>query len=75
MTLVTVAGLHLSGLFSLVHVIDNFGPLMTVAMIVGFALSTAVYVGAVLFHWGGKPIRMSGNFVSVSPLCARELAC
>jgi hypothetical protein len=33
---------------------------MSVAMIVGFSLSFAVYFGAMLFHWGGKPIRMSG---------------
>ena len=36
---------------------------MTVGMIVGFALSAAVYIGGVFFHWGGKPIRMSGWFV------------
>ena len=62
-TLVTSAILHITGLFDLTNIIDNFGPLMTVGMIVGFALSAAVYIGGVFFHWGGKPIRMSGWFV------------
>lgn len=61
MTLGTSATLHLTGLFDLTDIIDHFGPLMSVGMIVGFALSIAVYVGGVLFHWGGKPIRMSGS--------------
>lgn len=52
----------MTGLFDLVQVIDNFGHLMSVAMIVGFLLSAIVYIGGVVFHWGGKPLRMSGVF-------------
>lgn len=61
-TLVASAALHVTGIFPLTHVIDNFGPLMTVSMICGFALSFIVYFGCIWFHWGGKPLRMSGNF-------------
>jgi hypothetical protein len=61
-TLIISAGLHITGLFPLTHVIDNFGPLMSVSMICGFVLSTIVYFGCIFFHWGGKPLRMSGNF-------------
>ncbi|CED83198.1 C-24 reductase [Phaffia rhodozyma] len=61
-TLVTAGIVHYFDIFDLTTVIDNFGPLMTVAMIVGFALTTAVYFGSVFLGWGGQPIRMSGNF-------------
>jgi len=59
-TLVTSATLHLTGLFDLTQIIDHLGELMSVAMIVGFVMSFAVYFGAIFFHWGGEPIRMSG---------------
>ncbi|KAL7416547.1 ERG4/ERG24 ergosterol biosynthesis protein [Mrakia frigida] len=59
-TLVVSSTLHLTGLFDLTQIIDHFGELMSVSMIVGFALSFLVYFGAIFFHWGGKPIRMSG---------------
>jgi delta24(24(1))-sterol reductase len=61
LTLATSATLHLTGLFDLTQIIDNFGSLMSVGIIVGFTLSFVVYFGAIFFHWGGKPIRMSGN--------------
>lgn len=62
-TIASGVALHFTGLFRISSIIDRFGELMSVAMIVGFALSIAVYVGAVCFHWGGKPIRMSGNVI------------
>lgn len=34
---------------------------MTVAIIVSFATTLLIYVLSVGFHYGGKPIRMSGN--------------
>jgi delta24(24(1))-sterol reductase len=60
-TLATSATLHVTGLFDLASVIDNFGPLMSVAIIVGFAVSTIVFIGSKAFHWGGKPLRLSGS--------------
>ncbi|CAE6446070.1 unnamed protein product [Rhizoctonia solani] len=59
-TLVTCAALHWTGIFRLTEIIDNFGELMTVAMIYGFAVSIAVYF---LTIWFGEPMRMSGNFM------------
>jgi len=58
-TLVTVFTLHVTDTFRITEVIDNFGPLMTVAMIYGFAVSFATYFHAVLT---GTAMRMSGNF-------------
>src|ERR1700742_2721793 len=58
-TLVTVFGLHFTGAFRLTEIIYNFGPLMTVSMIVGFAVSFGMYFIAVA---NGSQIRMSGNF-------------
>ncbi|KAF8749322.1 ERG4 ERG24 ergosterol biosynthesis protein [Rhizoctonia solani] len=59
-TLVTCAALHWTGIFRLTEIIDNFGELMTVAMIYGFVVSIAVYY---LTIWFGEPMRMSGNFM------------
>ena len=59
-TLAAVAMLHFSGLFPLTTVVDQFGPLMTVAMLSGNAVALAVYLGA----WvTGNAHRMSGNIV------------
>lgn len=57
-TLITVAGLHYTDVFRLSGLIDHFGPVMTVAIIVSFAISAVCYLGTVLL---GRPIRMSGN--------------
>lgn len=58
-TVVTAAALHWSGVFRLTDIIDNFGHLMTVAMICGFATSFGIYFITVA---RGEQIRMSGNF-------------
>lgn len=58
-TLVTVFTLHVTNIFRITEVIDNFGPLMTVAMFYGFAVSFATYFHAVLTN---TAMRMSGNF-------------
>jgi delta24(24(1))-sterol reductase len=70
-TCLTAFGLHFSGLFKLSQLIDNFGPIMTVAMITGFALAAVCHVLTVAF---GKPIRMSGNLIyDVCRRCSRGL--
>lgn len=58
-TLVTAAGLHWSGIFRLTEIIDNYGHLMSVAMIYGFSVSLGTYLYAVLTN---THIRTSGNF-------------
>jgi len=59
-TLVTAGVLHYTGIFRLTEIIDNFGHLMSVAMIWGFAVSFGMYYIAV---WTNTQIRMSGNFI------------
>ncbi|QRW03505.1 C-14 sterol reductase ERG24 [Ceratobasidium sp. AG-Ba] len=59
-TLVTCAVLHWTGLFRLTEIIDNFGELMTVAMIYGFLVSFAVHFITIA---RGEQMRMSGNFM------------
>ena len=59
-TLAAVAALHLSGLFPLTTVAEQFGPLMTVAMLSGNAVALAVYLAA---RFTGNAHRMSGNAV------------
>lgn len=58
-TMVTAAGLHYFHIFRLTEIIDNYGHIMTVAMIYGFAISFGVYFITVAT---GNQIRMSGNF-------------
>lgn len=57
-TLISAAGLHYTNLFRLSELIDHFGPVMTVAIIVSFTISAICYFGTLAF---GRPIRMSGN--------------
>lgn len=45
-TIVIAATLHLSGLFRLYTLIDEFGPLMSVAIITGFIVSVIAYFSA-----------------------------
>ena len=59
-TLVTAGALHYTGIFRLTEIIDNFGHLMTVAMIWGFAVSFGMYYIAI---WTNTQFRMSGNFI------------
>ncbi|TDL23613.1 ERG4/ERG24 ergosterol biosynthesis protein [Rickenella mellea] len=58
-TLIISAALHYFHIFRLTDIIDNYGHLMSVAMIYGFAVSFGTYYFAV---WRGEAIRMSGNF-------------
>jgi len=59
-TYAVAAALHLTGTWRLTEIVDNFGSLMTVAIITGFVVTAATYVLTVLF---GKPHRMSGNVI------------
>jgi delta24(24(1))-sterol reductase len=56
-TLAVAASLHISGLFKLYEVIDEFGPLMSVAIISGFLVSTVAYISAL---YRGAQHRMTG---------------
>ncbi|KAJ3009266.1 C-24(28) sterol reductase [Thoreauomyces humboldtii] len=56
-TLILSAVLHFTGVLSLGRIIDNFGPIMTVSVIAGFAITIATYLYAVL---SGDTHRMSG---------------
>ncbi|KAH8829895.1 ergosterol biosynthesis ERG4/ERG24 [Flagelloscypha sp. PMI_526] len=59
-TMITAACLHYTGTFRLTEIIDNYGHLMTVAMIWGFGVSFGMYFWAVATR---TTIRMSGNFL------------
>ena len=52
--------LHLSGLFPLYTIIDEFGPIMSVAIISGFGVSVVAYVSAL---YRGKQHRMTGDHI------------
>lgn len=58
-TIVMMAALHLTGLFKLYTVIDDFGPLMSVAIITGFIVSFIAYFSAL---YRGAEHRMTGHF-------------
>lgn len=59
-TIVVAIGLHLSGLFPLYTLIDEFGPLMSVAVISGFMVSIVAYVSA---WYRGRQHRMTGHLI------------
>jgi len=55
-----VAILHFSGIFPLQTVLDDFGPIMTVAIITGYGMSIVTYFSAV---FRGTTHRMTGSFL------------
>lgn len=59
-TLITAAVLHTTHIFRLTAIIDNYGHIMSVAMIYGFVVSFGMYFFAVAT---GTQMRMSGNFI------------
>ena len=59
-TIAAAALLHVTGLFKLYTIIDEFGPLLSVAVLSGFAMSIIAYVSALK---RGKEHRMTGNHV------------
>ncbi len=60
LTLVIAFILQVTGIFSLSTLFNQFGPLMTVAVIAGNVVALLTYVGARLTH---NTHRMSGNFI------------
>ena len=56
-TLAIAVTLHVTGIFKLYQIIDEFGPLMSVAIISGVAVSIIAYFSAI---YRGKEHRMSG---------------
>ncbi|CAG8661287.1 4534_t:CDS:1, partial [Racocetra fulgida] len=56
-TIVTSFVLHYYGWFRLTEIIDNFGPLMSAAVITGFVVTLVIYVTTIM---QGKEYRMSG---------------
>lgn len=62
-TLTLAFTLHITGIFRLPWIVENFGGLTTVAIITSFIITFIIYFACVFFHYGGKPLRMSGNFI------------
>ena len=58
LTIALAVGLHFSGLFPLYTLIDEFGPLMSVAIISGFLVSIVAYASAL---YRGVQHRMTGS--------------
>ncbi|KAF2150455.1 c-24(28) sterol reductase [Myriangium duriaei CBS 260.36] len=52
--------LHYTGIFKLYTLIDEFGPLMSVAILTGFLVSFAAYFSCL---WRGKQHRMTGHHI------------
>lgn len=59
-TMLLAAVLHYTGIFRITVLIDEFGPIMSVAILSGFLVTFAVY--AVTLYMG-KQVRMTGYFV------------
>ncbi|KAJ8659068.1 hypothetical protein O0I10_005106 [Lichtheimia ornata] len=59
LTLVVSAVVHVTGIFRLTEIVDNFAPIMSVAIIWGFTMTTLVYICSII---NGTQHRMSGNF-------------
>ena len=59
-TIVIATALHISGLFPLDTLIDEFGSLMSVAILSGIAVSIIAYVSAI---YRGKQHRMTGHLI------------
>lgn len=57
-TIVVAASLHFSGLFKLYTILDEFGPLMSVAILSGFTVSIFAYISAL---YRGAEHRMTGS--------------
>lgn len=60
-TLILVGVLHMTGIYRLPWIIENFGHIMTVSIITSYSVSIIIDVFARVFKYGGGPLRMSGN--------------
>jgi Delta24(24(1))-sterol reductase len=59
-TIAVAIGLHVTGLFKLYTIIDEFGPIMSVAILSGFLVAIVAYVSAI---YRGKQHRMTGHLM------------
>jgi delta24(24(1))-sterol reductase len=59
-TIVTMGVLHFTGLFPLYILLDEFGPIMSVAIISGFLVAIVAYVSAI---YRGAQHRMTGHVI------------
>ncbi|KAH8762820.1 sterol reductase/lamin B receptor [Hyaloscypha finlandica] len=59
-TILLTAGLHFTGLFKLYTIIDEFGPILSVAILSGFLVAIAAYISA---RSRDAQHRMTGYFV------------
>ncbi len=59
-TFALAAVLHVTGLFPLYTILDEFGAIMSVAIIAGFLVSTTAYISALV---RGAEHRMTGNHI------------
>ena len=59
-TIIVALTLHFTGVFKLDTIIDEFGPLMSVAIISGIAVSIIAFISAI---YRGKQHRMSGSLM------------
>ena len=59
-TIVAMGALHLTGVFKLYTIIDEFGPLMSVSIITGYMLALIFYFSAL---YRGAEHRMTGRFL------------
>ncbi|ORY78595.1 ergosterol biosynthesis ERG4/ERG24 [Protomyces lactucae-debilis] len=71
-SMVLAAVLHFTNIFRITVLIDEFGPIMSVAILSGFIVTIVVYVAALA---RGEETRMTGNFVydifMGAPICPR----
>jgi delta24(24(1))-sterol reductase len=58
-TIVLAYTLHFTGVFKLYTILDEFGPIMSVAIITGYLVSIVAYFSAL---WRGAEHRMTGSF-------------
>lgn len=59
-TIATVTIAHVTGIFPLYTILDEFGPLLTVSILSGIGVSFVAYFSAI---WRGEQHRMTGVFV------------
>lgn len=59
-TIIVAVGLHVSGLYKLYTIVDEFGSLMSVAILTGFIVSVIAYISA---RVRGAEHRMSGHLI------------
>lgn len=62
-TIAVAFGLNYTGVFKLHNLINHFGEIMSAAIITSFTVTLLIDLLARVFHYGGKPIRMSGNWL------------